>query len=77
MANYRIEETDIAGARVTAQPDALEGTTQQNKAVFDAYSEIIKDKFNTFVDHAESDYGVTIDAEVLELFEENGWTPPA
>lgn len=76
MATYKILETDVAGARVTAQPDALDGTTTQNKAVFDAYSDIIVAKFNAFVDHAETDYGVAIDAEVYELYEENGWIPP-
>lgn len=71
--DYIITQQEINAVHVAAQPDRLRGTAAQNKAVFDAYSDLIVSKFNAYVNYNE---GIgDIDSAVLTLAAQMGWTP--
>lgn len=71
---YKITTADVQAVHVEAQPDVLQGTAQQNKKVFDKYSDMIVSHFNGLCDFVDSDLSAVIDPDVLYLYETLGWT---
>lgn len=59
--------------RVGAQPDILQGSTAQNKKVFDDYCDMIATRHNQLCDFVETDTSATVDQSVLALFALDGW----
>lgn len=75
MATYTISSADVNSVHVEAQPTVLTGTPTQNKKVFDAYCDMIVNKFNTFVNHVETDISTEISAAVIALYTAHGYDP--
>ncbi len=50
LKDYKITDDAVQNVYVQSQPDILNGTTQENKAVFDAYPALIKDRFNAVME---------------------------
>ena len=73
--DYLITEADVQGAHVEAQPTVLRGSAQQNKQVFDKYSDMITEHFNGLCNFIKDDKSAEIDREVRSLYESLGWTP--
>lgn len=74
MADYTISQAEVNSVHVEAQPTVLAGSPTENKRVFDAYSDMIVSKFNTFVNHVE-ETSSEIDASVIALYVANGYDP--
>lgn len=72
--DYKITTADVQGAHVEAQPTILRGSAQQNKQVFDKYSDMITEHFNDLCDFIATDTSATIDRNVLVLYQSLGWT---
>lgn len=72
---YKIDQADISAVSVKGRSSTLQGTVAENQQVFDDLGEMIIEKYNAFVDHVETDTGTTIDEEVIEYYEDMGWTP--
>lgn len=49
IKDLTITDQTVQGIYVQSQPDRLTGTAQQNKAVFDAYPALIKQRFNELI----------------------------
>lgn len=71
--DYKVSTADVQGAHVQAQPTILRGSAQQNKQVFDAYSDMIVEHFNGLCDFLETDTSAVVDREVLQLYASMGW----
>lgn len=56
ISDNKITNAEIAEVHVQAAPDTLTGSAQQNKAVFDAYSDLIKEKHNSLIDDIDGEY---------------------
>ena len=76
ITDYKITSADIAQVHVEKQPTVLQGSALQNKQVFDAYPDMIVEKFNGALDEIANDVSAEIDRDVLELYQSLGWTPP-
>ena len=50
IKDLTITDQTVQGIYVQSQPDRLTGTAQQNKAVFDAYPALIKQRFNQLLE---------------------------
>lgn len=50
LKDYKISDDAVQNVYVQSQPDILNGTTQENKAVFDKYPALIKDRFNAVLE---------------------------
>lgn len=50
LKDYKITDDAVQNVYVQSKPDILNGTTQENKAVFDAYPALIKDRFNAVLE---------------------------
>lgn len=74
VTDYLITTADIQGAHVEAQPTVLRGTAQENKKVFDKYSDMIVQHFNGLCNFLNTDQSTVIDREVLSLYVLLGWT---
>lgn len=74
-SSYKIDQADISAVSVKGRSSTLQGTVAENQQVFDDLGEMIIEKYNAFVDHVETDTGTTIDEEVIEYYEDMGWTP--
>lgn len=77
ISDYKITESDINASHVQSAEDTLKGTAQQNKAVFDRYSDMIVEKFNGFVDYVSDQSPDEIDEEVKQQFKNAGWVDPS
>ena len=75
ITDYKITQAEIEQVHVEAQPTVLRGSPQQNKQVFDAYPELIIEKFNGALDEIANDTSAEIDRDVLELYMSIGWIP--
>lgn len=75
VTDYKISSADIQAVHVEAQPTILQGSAQQNKQVFDKYSDMITDHFNDLCDFLANDTSAEIDRDVLVLYASLGWTP--
>ena len=73
--DYKISSADISAVHVEAQPTVLRGSAQDNKKVFDKYSDMIVSHFNGLCDYVEWGLSPIIDNEVLVLYATLGWTP--
>lgn len=50
ITGYKVSDGEVTDVYVQRQADRLVGTPQENKAVFDSYPELIKDKYNDALD---------------------------
>ena len=75
FTDYIITDAEVSSVHVEAQPTVLRGSAQQNKKVFDAYSDLIKGKHNQLCNEIASSVEPTIDPLVLGLYASLGWTP--
>jgi len=73
--DFKISSADISAVHVEAQPTVLRGSAQDNKKVFDKYSDMIVSHFNGLCDYIETSVGTEVDIEVLQLFVADGWIP--
>lgn len=71
--DYEISSADIAGVHVEAQPTVLRGSAQQNKQVFDKYSDMISEHFNGLCGYIDDNVSEEIDRSVLQLYAALGW----
>lgn len=74
LVSHKITDAEVANAQVEGRDRVLRGTVSQNQAVFDAFSKLIKDKFNAALDDIDSEYIVDIDDEAIEAYTGIGWT---
>lgn len=74
-ADFKITSAEANNVHVQGQPDILQGSAQQNKAAFDAYSELIRNRFNGLCDFIDTDTSTVIDRDVLEYYVSIGWIP--
>lgn len=74
LASKKITDAEVSNAQVEGRDRVLRGTVSQNQAVFDAFSKLIKDKFNDALDIIDGEYIVDIDDEVIEAYQDLGWT---
>lgn len=66
LNNYKIKPSDLHYDNVQAQEGrVLRGSVAENKFVFDAYPDLIKNKFNALIDHLDD-----IDIENNDLIAE-------
>lgn len=73
--DYKISSADVAAVHVEAQPTVLRGSAQDNKKVFDKYSDMITAHFNSLCDFIATDTSAEIDNDVLILYMALGWIP--
>ena len=73
ITDYKISTADIQGAHVEAQPTVLRGSAQQNKQVFDKYSDMIAEHFNGLCDFLAEDTSAVVERAVLTLYASLGW----
>lgn len=50
LDSNKITDTEVSAVNVSSQPDRLTGTAAQNKSVFDAYANLIRQKVNAALD---------------------------
>ena len=74
LVSNKITDAEVANAQVEGRDRVLRGTVSQNQAVFDAFSKLIKDKFNAALDVIDGEYVVDIDDEAIEAYTDIGWT---
>ena len=74
LVSNKITDAEVANAQVEGRDRVLRGTVSQNQAVFDAFSKLIKDKFNAALDVIDGEYVVDIDDEAIEAYQDIGWT---
>lgn len=73
--DYKISDADVASVHVESQPTVLNGTATQNKQVFDKYSDLIKDRFNSLCDLVDEDTSAVVDNSVKQYYHDVlGWT---
>lgn len=78
IANLTITNEELAGKKISdVVGDTLVGTPAENKALFDAYSEVIKEKFNDLITTlgnflSSSGVGVGDLSDTIKLILENG-----
>ena len=75
FTDYIITDAEVSTVHVEAQPTVLRGSAQQNKKVFDAYSDLIKTKHNLLCNDIASSIEPTIDPLVIGYYASLGWTP--
>lgn len=75
ITDYKITDGEREQVRVVGQPTVLQKSPAENKAVFDAFAEMIADHFNNALDEIASDTSAEIDRQVLDLYIALGWTP--
>lgn len=73
ISDYTITQNEVQAVHVEAQPTVLKGTAQQNKQVFDKYSDLIVSKFNGLVGELENSLSPEIDSSVLAIYASLGW----
>ena len=57
IKDLTITDQTVQGIYVQSQPDRLTGTAQQNKAVFDAYPALLKQRFNQLLELLTAETG--------------------
>ena len=73
ITDYMITPADVQGAHVEAQPTVLRGSAQENKQVFDKYSDMIVQHFNELCIFLGNDRTATVERAVLTLYASLGW----
>lgn len=73
IEDYKILPADIQAVHVEAQPTVLTGSAQDNKKVFDKYSDMIVEHFNDLIDELADNTSELIDQDVLTLYAALGW----
>ena len=73
IADCKITNSDIQGVNVKSRPTILRGSAEDNKDVFDAYSDMIVEHFNDLCDEVDADTSAEIAVSVLALYEALGW----
>jgi hypothetical protein len=72
-----VKDSEKKNTWVQHQPDVLIGEPASNKAVFDAFPELISDKHNALIDYISSNFtDANIDGETTLLYQSLGWIPP-
>ena len=72
-----VKDSEKENTWVQHQPDVLIGEATANKAVFDAFPELIANKHNELIDYISNNFtDANIDNETKRLFESLGWIPP-
>lgn len=72
-----VNDGEKRNAWVQKQPDVLIGEPSANKAVFDAFPELVANKHNDLIDYISSTFtDANIDNETILLFQSLGWIPP-
>lgn len=74
LISKKITDAEVANAQIEGRDRVLRGTVSQNQAVFDAFSKLIKGKFNDALDIINGQYIVDIDDEAVEAYRDIGWT---
>lgn len=64
--DYKITNAEVQAAHVQAAPNTLTGTAQENKAVFDGYPELLKDKHNGLIDAIDDALSEKADSSDVE-----------
>jgi hypothetical protein len=70
----KITDAEVSNVQVEGRERVLRGTVSQNQAVFDAFAQLIKTKYNDALDVIDSQYIVDIDEETVDAYEAIGWT---
>lgn len=70
MAIQKITKQEVDAINVQAAPDTLEGDVQENKAIFDNYPNLIKDRYNSMAD--EIGYDAAAESELEDIFRAKG-----
>lgn len=73
--DYFISDADKNDVNVSSQPTVLRGTAAENKAVFDSYSDLIKDRFNSLCGYIDANTSSEVANSVKTLYLSLGWTP--
>ncbi len=73
ITDYLITDADVNEVHVEAQPTVLRGTAQQNKQVFDKYSDMIVEHFNDLIGFLQIGTSTEIALSVLQLYASLGW----
>lgn len=73
LVSNKITDAEVANVQVEGRDRVLRGTVPQNQAVFDAFSKLIKNKFNAALDAIDDSYIVDIDDEAIEAYTDIGW----
>lgn len=61
--DYKVTNAEVQAAHVQAAPNTLTGTAQENKAVFDGYPELLKEKHNGLIDELDDALAEQVDWE--------------
>lgn len=64
--DYKVTNAEVQAAHVQAAPNTLTGTAQENKAVFDGYPELLKDKHNGLIDAIDDALSEKADSSDVE-----------
>jgi len=64
--DYKVTNAEVQAAHVQAAPNTLTGTAQENKAVFDGYPELLKDKHNGLIDELDDALSEKADSSDVE-----------
>ena len=64
--DYKVTNAEVQAAHVQAAPNTLTGTAQENKAVFDGYPELLKDKHNGLIDEIDDALSEKADSSDVE-----------
>lgn len=75
FTDHIITPTEVNAVHVEAQPTVLRGSAQQNKQVFDKYSDLIVEKHNALCNEVAGAVDVVIDPLVLGEYLALGWIP--
>lgn len=72
-----VKESEKENTWVQHQPDVLIGEPSANKAVFDAFPELIANRHNDLITYITQNFtDANIDYETKLLFQSLGWIPP-
>lgn len=64
--DYKVTNAEVQAAHVQAAPNTLTGTAQENKAVFDGYPELLKEKHNNLIDAIDDALSEKADSSDVE-----------
>lgn len=64
--DYKVTNAEVQAAHVQAAPNTLTGTAQENKAVFDGYPELLKEKHNGLIDELDDALSEKADSSDVE-----------
>lgn len=73
ITDCRITNSDIQGVNVKSRPTILRGSAEENKNVFDSYSDMIVEHFNDLCDAIDADTTAEIAVSVKDIYAALGW----